>query len=172
MEVRDSLKLDIHKNNDYKYIQAKQYDTNSRYIDITLYDNDVLHTIEEDVIARVRGTKKDQTYFIVDCPIENNTVIVELEKQMTNVCGKVVCDIGLYKPANTGNPFDDKLLSSAVFNIIVSPSAYSEDAVVSSNEFKTLTELIAENRILGDELQSKINTATILIEQMQQILNS
>jgi hypothetical protein len=167
--LKDNIELDVHKSN-YVSIYAKQYDTNTRNIYISLLDNGVPITIPSNLIARVRGTKKDKTIFIKDCSIINNIVLLELKDQMLTVYGRVICDIGLYETTNTGNPKDDKLLSSSIFYINVDKAAYDENAVISSNEFLTLTELIAENRILRTELLNIKAQSKDLIIQMEQLI--
>lgn len=169
--LNDALTLDVHKHSDYnKCIYAKQYDTNTRQITIRLTDNNIPIVINNGEIARVRGSKPDGTYFIRDCNVFNNTITVHIKSNMLTVDGRVVCDIGLYAPANTGNPDDDQLLSSSKFYINVEKSAYSEKAVLSSNDYQTLTKLIAENRILRDELLKIKDTCEKLIIKMEQLI--
>lgn len=169
--VNDIIKLDVHRDNGYQSIKAKQYDKNSRTITIKLFDNDVPRNIESNEKVRMRFTKSDGEWGIFDSDSkESNTAIFTIIPEMINVAGEVRVDVGIYKELNTGNPDDDELISSYLFYVNVEKSAYNEDSVMTSSETQTLLKLIAENRILKAELELKIARSQELITQMEQLI--
>ncbi|MBU5332126.1 phage baseplate upper protein [Anaerocolumna aminovalerica] len=169
--VNDIVKLDVHRDNGYQSIKSKQYDTNSRTITIELFDNGIPRNIENNEIPRMRFTKPDGKWGIFDADSKsNNSAIFTMIPQMLNVPGEVKIDVGIYQDAGTGTPEDDKLISTYLFYNQVSPSAYSEDAVMSSNEALTLKKLIREQKILKEQTIALNNRSQELISQMEQLL--
>jgi hypothetical protein len=166
------IKLDIHKPIGYKSIPAKQYDKNSRYITVEIYDNDIVRNIDENETVRLRCTKPSSKYIIEDAKNKStNTARFLLTDDILSEYGTVRADIGIYKKSNTNNPEDDELVSSFLFYIEVERAGYDENAVISSTEALTLIDLIAEQRILNEHTIEINKQAQVLITQMQQIID-
>lgn len=155
------LYVDLNQYNNFKPVIMKQFDKNTRTIEITLTDSDGIYTIPSGVVAKIQCTKPDGTIIFDDCIIKNDVIIYVASEQLTAIAGEVKCEIGLYEPDINNDPTKDKLLQSATFIIIVKETAMDRNAVVSSNEFNTLTIMI--NTISG--LVEQTNTTLALIDE-------
>lgn len=149
------IALDIAKHDNYEYIYAKQYDKSTRFIRISLTENDVPYTILDGTIARFRCTKPDNKYIINDSTSEDgtvvingNTIIVELTEQVLAMHGTIRADIGLYQTLTEISVDEHKneiqknittLLSSSLFYINIEQAGYDDQAIQSTNEFCALT---------------------------------
>lgn len=123
-------------------IFAKQYDKESRFVEIVPLECGKDYTLESGVAARLQLTKPDGHTVFNTATIENGIIKVELTEQTLAVAGTAVAEIGLYK----GNA----LLSSQVFYIEIKRAAYNPDALESSDEYGALVDKLAEiNTAIG-----------------------
>lgn len=123
-------------------IFAKQYDKESRFVEIVPLECGKDYTLESGVAARLQLTKPDGHTVFNTVTIENGIIKVELTEQTLAVAGTAVAEIGLYK----GNA----LLSSQVFYIEIKRAAYNPDALESSDEYGALVDKLAEiNTAIG-----------------------
>lgn len=171
--LNDVLKLDVHRVTPFVTINAKQYDKNSRSVTINFYDNDEIRNLESNEVVRLRYTKPDGSWGIIDANVESqidNSVTFTLPSQMLDIEGQVKADVGIYLESDTDDSNDDKLISTYLFYISVSPSAYNEDAVMASEKTSTLINLIARQRILNKYTITLNQRSKELITQMEQML--
>lgn len=171
--LNDIIKLDIHRITPYVTVDAKQYDKNSRSITVHFYDNDEIRILKSNEVVRLRYTKSDGTWGIIDADIDSqvdNTATFTLVPQMLDVIGEVKADVGIYIESDTDDFNDDKLISTYLFYINVKPSAYNEDAVMTSEKTSTLINLIVRQRILNKHTVNLNQRSEELITQMEQML--
>lgn len=127
---------------------AKQYDNESRILEITPLNYGQKLEVDNDVTVRFLLTKPDGSSIINDATIEEGIIIVELTDQILAVAGKATAEIAFYK--------DEKRLSSQVFYIDIQKAAYSEDNIKSSNEFTSFDDSIkAANEALEKAEEAK-----------------
>lgn len=150
----------------FKVIKMKQYDKNTRTIEITLIEDGSIVEIPSTYVAKFQATKKDNTVVFDDCTITGNVISYTVIEQLTTVVGEVSCEIGLYEPDALGDTTKDKLIQSATFKILVEKSAMDRNAVVSSNEFNTLTIMINTLTGLVESVTTTINNANTLITNL------
>jgi hypothetical protein len=131
-----TLTLDVYGGISHLYINAKQLDNHSRYLEITVLRNGMAFTIPSGTIPRFRCTKPDGTIVFDDGCVYDGKVYVELTEQTLLCKGRARADIGLY----LGN----SLLSTVTFFIEVSTIPFSENAIISSNEFSSLTAALSQ----------------------------
>lgn len=124
----------------YIRIYAKQNDSKTRYLRVTLVDHtgSAISASGEGHVAYIRAVKPDRTQIFDTCTIdENGRVIALLSQQLLACAGVVKADIAIYSN-------NEEVLSSSTFDVDVSESSYDESGVISSDEFSALTEALSE----------------------------
>ncbi|WP_310603538.1 BppU family phage baseplate upper protein [Anaerosporobacter sp.] len=155
------ITLDIAKHDNYDYIYAKQYDSSTRFIRISLTENDEPYTILPETIARFRCTKPDNRYVInseddtnSNISINNNQIIIELSSQVLALHGTIRADVGLYQyTTNDNNERINKQISSCLFYINVEQAGYDDEALRSSNEFGALETVLAQANYFREQIE-------------------
>lgn len=182
--IQDVIKLDLHKQDSYPSIFAKQYDTLERRVIIELYDNDIAYTIDgtagTDYIIMLRYTKPDGKQGLLEYTVQDNTISTELTEQVLCQKGRVVCDVAIYRNKDSDGTSVNTLLSSSLFYIFVEKSAFDEEKVISSNEYLALTKatnecinVTNECKVIVSEYKNKLRPEMMsLIEQMKNYLSS
>jgi len=136
MQLTHSIALDFGRDTLPITIFAKQYDKESRFVEIVPLECGKDYTLESGVTARLQLTKPDGHTVLKTATIANGVIKVELTEQTLAVAGTAVAEIGLYK----GN----SLLSSQIFYIEIKRAAYNPDAPASSDEYPTLIDALGK----------------------------
>lgn len=136
MQLTHSIALDFGRDTLPITIFAKQYDKESRFVEIVPLECGKDYTLESGVTARLQLTKPDGHTVLKTATIANGVIKVELTEQTLAVAGTAVAEIGLYK----GN----SLLSSQIFYIEIKRAAYNPDAPASSDEYPALIDAIGK----------------------------
>lgn len=134
MEIKQSITLDFARGTMPVTVFAKQYDKDTRKIEITPLNNGSPYSIGSGITARLQMTKPDGTTVINNASISNGIITVTLTAQALAAAGTAVAEIGLYQGST--------LLSSQTFYIDVQKGAYDEDAPESSDEYNALVEAL------------------------------
>ena len=136
MQLTHSIALDFGRDTLPITIFAKQYDKESRFVEIVPLECGKDYTLESVVTARLQLTKPDGHTVLKTATIANGVIKVELTEQTLAVAGTAVAEIGLYK----GN----SLLSSQIFYIEIKRAAYNPDAPASSDEYPALIDALGK----------------------------
>lgn len=136
MKITQKIALDFGRDTLPITIFAKQYDKESRFVEIAPLECGKDYTLESGVTARLQLTKPDGHTVLKTATIENGVIKVELTEQTLAVSGTAVAEIGLYK----GN----SLLSSQIFYIEIKRAAYNTDAPASSDEYPALIDALGK----------------------------
>ena len=136
MEITQKIALDFGRDTLPITIFAKQYDKESRFVEIVPLECGKDYTLESGVTARLQLTKPDGHTVLKTATITNSVIKVELTEQTLAVVGTAVAEIGLYK----GN----SLLSSQIFYIEIKRAAYNPDAPASSDEYPALIDALGK----------------------------
>ena len=136
MQLTHSIALDFGRDTLPITIFAKQYDKESRFVEIVPLECGKDYTLESGVTARLQLTKPDGHTVLKTATIANGVIKVELTEQTLAVAGTAVAEIGLYK----GN----SLLSSQIFYIEIKRAAYNPDAPASSDEYHALIDALGK----------------------------
>lgn len=136
MQLTHSIALDFGRDTLPITIFAKQYDKESRFVEIVPLECGKDYTLESGVTARLQLTKPDGHTVLKTATIANSVIKVELTEQTLAVAGTAVAEIGLYK----GN----SLLSSQIFYIEIKRAAYNPDAPASSDEYPALIDALGK----------------------------
>lgn len=157
------ISLDFYNNN-IVTINAKQYDTKSRYLNIscTEYGKKVVLDASS-MSAFVRYNKADNTYVFNDETIESDgTVTVELTQQMLAATGKCTVDVIIVgnpgiKVENLSNMDDiyklTPVISTMSFYLNVLPTAVDHSTVESSNEYNALLKGISQMIYIEEHME-------------------
>lgn len=136
MQLIHSIALDFGRDTLPITIFAKQYDKESRFVEIVPLECGKDYTLESGVTARLQLTKPDGHTVLKTATIANGVIKVELTEQTLAAAGTAVAEIGLYK----GN----SLLSSQIFYIEIKRAAYNPDAPASSDEYPALIDALGK----------------------------
>lgn len=164
-----TLKIDIDKKN-FEVIPSVQYDSNTRFLHIQLLNNSVPCDITGCSVI-LSGVKEDGTSIFNSCDVINPEIAfiqAEITEQMNVIPGLIDCEIKIYD--------GEGVLTSKKFTIKVTASQTSR-SVVSSNEFKALTDALnkvqaidskaekAEVEKLTSQLDTKANKNELEVER-------
>lgn len=130
MEYKQSLRLDVSGRGRPQKVTAKQWDTESRTLEIMLTSNGAPFAIPEGAVVRLRATKPDNTCVLNDCEIRDGIVVIPLTEQLLASSGLVRADLALYE--------GESLLSTTHFIIQVIHAPIDYEAVESADEFTAL----------------------------------
>ena len=130
------ITLDVHKTVSTTSVSVKKGDTAHRLL-ITLSEGGYPYHIGEDCTAVFSAVKPDGTTIWNDCTISWDVVIYDFTEQTTAALGVTNCEIQIYDPHGA-------LLTSASFLLLVEDGASNRSAVVSSDEFGQLRDMIAD----------------------------
>lgn len=155
-----TLKIDIDKKN-FEVIPSVQYDSNTRFLHIQLLNNSVPCDITRCSVI-LSGVKEDGTSIFNSCDVINPEIAfiqAEITEQMNVIPGLIDCEIKIYD--------GEGVLTSKKFTIKVTASQTSR-SVVSSNEFKALTDALNKVQAIDnkaekaevEKLSSQLDTIT------------
>lgn len=152
LEIIKNIDVDFY-NKEYILVNAKQYDTNSRVIAITCYNQgELMRLSDSQHSAYIRYKKADGYPVLNHCRINNrNQVLVELTEQMLAANGICYADLiiinkgGALVNTDTGEIIainDSSVLSTMAFYV----NAY--EVAVNNSEFESLYEVDGFNDLL------------------------
>mgnify|MGYP006365752685 FL=1 len=121
-------------------ILLKQYEKNSRFIIVKCTENGVFKKLDKGTMTcNIKVLTPDDRAIYDPCEIlDDGTVKVSVSESMVYAAGVAKAELNIFDDSAT------TLLATMVFNFIIKPSAYSDDKIISSDEFSALTELITK----------------------------
>ena len=153
MEISKESVVNLEGNNEFVRVYAKQYDKESRRLILEFTHNGELWEIPSRTVARFAMTKPDGEQILNDAVVSENTVEVELTYQMLSAAGNARCEVQLYDNGAK------EMLSSAVFDLVVSRAAYSKDKVESSSEYQSFIHALLEVDVKLGEVEQATDDA-------------
>ena len=141
------LKIDIDKKN-FEVIPSVEHDSNTRFLHIQLLNDSVPFDITGCSVI-LSGTKEDGNSIFNSCDVINSEIgfiEAEITEQMNAIPGHIDCEIKVYD--------GEGVLTSKKFTIKVTPSQTSR-SVVSSNEFKALTDALNKAQSIDNKADKK-----------------
>lgn len=143
------INLDINATSAVTVVSVKQSDAFARFINVTLMKDGVKYTPESGVWAMFRCEKPDGHGVLTDSRSKDpeldrylvsigndSTITIELIDQVTTAVGRCKCDVCLMQ----GN----QVLSTTPFVIDVKPVPNVASLVISTDDFRTLANSLAE----------------------------
>lgn len=160
------ISLDMYNNN-FVSINAKQYDTSSRFLEITCTENGK-HIIlnKNEIKAFVRYKKSDGKNVLNEAEIlDDGKVKVELTQQMLAASGRCQAELMLVSSEGEIDVNDEQdvtitegcILSTMYFYINVLPVSINEQEIESSYEYNALLNTISRIVVVEKELQENEN---------------
>lgn len=161
------MKIDIYKKN-FEVIPSVQYDSNTRFLHIHLLNGSVPLNLSG-CSVKISGTKQDGTAIFNNCTIINakkGFVEVELTEQINAIPGTVKCELKIYSESG--------VLTTKHFDIEVTAPLTASKEIVSSNEFKALTDALKvvqgiDNKADKEKVEEKFGE---VYEQLDNIENN
>ena len=134
-------------------VKASQYDKESRTINFTIYNGNVLFEIPSGSDVVVLGTKKDNTGFEYACSYDGSTVSFDIKDQMTVLPGEYQAEIRI---SNNG-----EILGTANFSFFIERSALTDDTIISETELPLIEEAIEKaDEILANNYVKTVNNTS------------
>lgn len=149
------ITLDLYTKNVVS-VNAKQYDNQTRYIEITCVENGIVFTVDKSIMsAFIRFKKPDDNGVFNEVEITSNGKLkIELTEQMLSASGRAIADVFLLRKVFTSNEkptdIDDiykvnaPIISIMDFYINITPTALNHSQIESSYEFNALTNALAQ----------------------------
>ena len=121
----------------YKTINANQSDKETRYVVVHCTDNGTFVPLDNTVYANARTMTADGRALLDPVTVQDDgTILLELDDTLLAAPGRAATQIDIYQSGT------EKRLATMSFFINVEPSVYGDDAIIASDEFNALTELI------------------------------
>ncbi len=121
----------------YKTINANQSDKETRYVVVHCTDNGTFVPLDDTVYANARTMTADGRALLDPVTVQDDgTILLELDDTLLAAPGRAATQIDVYQSGT------EKRLATMSFFINVEPSVYGDDAIIASDEFNALTELI------------------------------
>lgn len=154
--------FDLDKNFNTFNLYAKQFDTdNARSFTFQLFHNNSFFNLT-DINVKVGGLKPDNKHILNDVKIidvENGIIELDLTSQMLAANGVLKLEFIFMK--------DNIRLSSYPFEINIVPSVTNFNAIISSDEFGTLTKILNSADDTINDLTNKVNSAIVDVKANQ-----
>lgn len=161
MDITQKITLDLDRRSVYTTICAKQGDTKSRKVQITLVSGGAVYKAPPGAQAKFRAQKPDGTMVLNPAVVNSDgTVTAELTRQTIAVPGEVTADVYLTDSAGS-------VLSSASFVIHVEP-APSGAQTDSENEFLHLVALVEQAESASTTAGQQAQAAAASAQQAQE----
>ena len=127
------------------FVEAKQYDVNSRYILVSCHNQGSTCILDKNIhTASVRYKKSDESVVFNSCEItDDGKILIKLTQQMLSSPGNCIADIMVFSAGE--EPCSE---STMKFYVNVIPNPYPNEEIESSNEFGALEDLM--NKALAD----------------------
>lgn len=154
LKTNESISLDFYTQS-VTIVQTKQYDTESRYINITCTEHGKKVFLDNGLMsAFIRYKKSDGTFIFNDTEIlSDGTILVNITQQMTSVKGRHVVDLLITSlngisanqliDMNTIYDMGATVISTMQFYLNVTGSTLDEELVTSTSEYSALLNSIA-----------------------------
>lgn len=168
----EDFRIDIAHEQSFKYLQAKQYDHNSRKRRLIITDSNVPITYSEDrkEYITLSMSKGDNNYANVSCPFEDDGYpYITFTEGMLSEEGDIECELRIYDSE------EGSIITTFTFMMTVSKSLLNHDRLVNSEEFNILNTLILQAVTipdLVDEVNESLTEINNSIEQVNSDIES
>lgn len=164
-QIQQEIKIDFATPDVPPRVYAKQYDNNMRIIKANLYANGQPYTVQSGFDVNVRMAKPDGTYVYNPALEASGTyALIVLTQQMLAVAGECPAEIEVVQGGN--------VLSTATFVICVAKDTVPEDAIESTDEFKTIQEIAAEVEAAAKVVKDNLDAINAVSENIEAIKNA
>jgi len=133
-----NISVDVASENIFRSIIAKQYDTDSRFLQVRLTNEGEQINVSPTSVVIINALREDnEAQAFAGTVNEDGTVTVPIAYWMLELDGQVKCDISVIDS-------EQRKLSSTSFTISVEAAAYSGTDITEDESYDVLVSLIAE----------------------------
>ena len=160
-QIIREISVDVAKENNFQAIIAKQYDSQSRFLRVTLTNEGKPLTIETSSVVTINALREDgkaEAFF--GSVNEDGTVTVPLSNWMLELDGLVRCDI-------TVVDIESRKLTSTMFSLSVEESAYGGSYISDNPNYDLLITLLTECSTAKENCEDAIEAAVIATENAE-----
>lgn len=138
MVITREISVDVAKRNVFSAIVAKQNDTNSRFLKVTLTNLGDVITVPTAATVTINAEREDgnSAAFLGSANVDG-TVTVPLTPWMLALDGEVKCDVSVVDS-------EGQKLTSTLFVLAVEAATYSGDSITENDSYDLLVALLAE----------------------------
>lgn len=142
-----SIILDVGEQTLSEAISAKQYDVNSRFINLTVKNNGetIPLTEESTVIFNVRRPDGESKRFIGEV-LANGTVNVPLDLWALTKAGAMQCDLSIIEDA-------DAKLSTFAFPVQIEKASYNPKSMLNVGNYDVLMRIVTDYKEIKESLE-------------------
>ena len=141
--ITQQIKLNLIPGQVFPRVNASQYDSGTRTLQMALYNGDQVFNIASGMTAVVQGTKPDKTGFQYAATITegSNIATLDITQQMTAVKGDVICELVI----SNGN----NRIATVNFILYVEAAALAGDTVISETDLPLIEEAAELAQTIG-----------------------
>lgn len=141
--ITQQIKLNLIPGQVFPRVNASQYDSGTRTLQMALYNGDQVFNITSGMTAVVQGTKPDKTGFQYAATITegSNIATLDITQQMTAVKGDVICELVI----SNGN----NRIATVNFILYVEAAALAGDTVISETDLPLIEEAAELAQTIG-----------------------
>ena len=164
-QIQQEINIDFATPDVPPRVYAKQYDNNMRIIKANLYANGQPYTVQSGFDVNVRMAKPDGTYVYNPALEASGTyALIVLTQQMLAVAGECPAEIEVTQGSN--------VLSTATFVICVAADPVPENSIESTDEFKTIQEILEEVEAASKIVKDNLDAINAVSENIEAIKNA
>lgn len=154
--------LEVYKPNTFKIIVAKQGDSKSRFLKVTIVDDNKKIDIPSNAEVIINALRSDgESKSFAGTTNTDGTVTVPLSAWMLELCGVVVSDVSVIDK-------DGRKLTTSAFNIEVEQASCDNGEISDDENFDVLIKLIEDVK----ELQENDTCKALSNTEIEAILNN
>ena len=165
VQLIEDFRIDLSHIQSFKYLQAKQYDHNSRKRRLILTDNNIPLFLKgtETIVLSLYGDGKN--YSNTTCAFgDDGYPYIVFTESMLSVAGDIDGEIHIYDNPTDGSN-QPAVATTFNFKMTVSKSLLNQDRLVTSSEFNVLNDLILQANTIP-QLIKEFNTSQEKINQL------
>ena len=146
--ICEDFRIDVAHEQSFKYLQAVQYDHNSRKRRLIITDSNIPITFQGTEYIVFSMDKDGTNYSNTSCPFEEDGYpYISFTESMLSKYGDIDCGIKIFESQN------GTIISSFNFKMTISKSLMNYDRLVESSEFNVLNDLILQALAIQDLLK-------------------
>lgn len=147
------IKVEVAKPNFFQAIVAKQYDNDSRWLEVTFVNEKDKIFIYPDSAAMINAKRNDGEEMSFKGEVmSDGTVVVPLTSWMLELAGTLECDISVIN-------WEGKKLTSTKFTVEVERASCSDQSITEDENYGVLVDLLTEVRQVKADATAAVSEA-------------
>ena len=157
--ITREISIDVAKLNRFAAIVAKQYDKQSRFLKVTLLNNEEPISVDRNATVLINARREDNVgkSFVGEVN-DDGTVTVPLTYWMLELDGTVKCDISIIVG-------EDITLTTTLFELAVEEAACDEESIGNDDDYGLLVSLIQEVEATSQNLKNTYESSANAMKQ-------